>query len=75
MNLRSLTQVIVTLPDASSGELWPTNEFVSVDEVVDTEATCSVPGLDIDDPETAPGQSLDELVDTAADLLARVRDH
>lgn len=72
---RSLKQVLATLPEANSGELWPTNEFVSVDGIVDTEATRSVPGPDIDDLETATGRSLHEPVDTpTADPLVRVRD-
>lgn len=68
--------VISTLPEASSGELWATNEFVSVDGVVDTDAVRAVPGLDIEELEMATGQSLDEVIDTAtADPLVQVRDH
>jgi hypothetical protein len=73
---RSLKDVISTLPEASSGELWATNEFVSVDGVVDTDAVRAVPGLDIDELEMATGQSLDEVIDTAtADPLVQVHDH
>jgi hypothetical protein len=73
---RALKDVISTLPEASSGELWATNEFVSVDGVVDTDAVRAVPGLDIEELEMATGQSLDEVIDTAtADPLVQVRDH
>lgn len=73
---RSLKDVIATLPQAGSGELWATNEFVGVDGTVDTEAIRDVHGLDVDALEDAAGCSLDELATrTSSDPLVRIRDH
>ncbi|WP_049986469.1 hypothetical protein [Halobellus rufus] len=75
-NPRSLKDVLSVLPQASSGELWATNEFVGVDGTIDIEALCNVDGLDIDTLETATGQSLSEIAtDASSDPLVRVRDH
>jgi hypothetical protein len=63
---RSLKDVIATLPQANSGELWATNEFVEVDGTVDTEAIRDVHGLDVDVLEDAAGCSLDELATRAS---------
>jgi hypothetical protein len=73
---RSLKDVIATLPQASSGELWATNEFVDVDGTVDIEAIRDVHGLDVDALEDAAECSLDELATrTSSDPLVRIRDH
>jgi len=73
---RSLKDIIATLPQASSGELWATNEFVGVDGAVDTEAIRDVHGLDVDGLEDAAGYSLDELATKApSDPLVRISDH
>ena len=75
-NPRSLKDVLSVLPQASSGELWATNEFVGVDGTLDVEALRNVEGLDIDTLETATGQSLSEIAtDASSDPLVRVRDH
>ncbi|MFC7142863.1 hypothetical protein ACFQMA_23920 [Halosimplex aquaticum] len=75
-NPRSLKDVLSVLPQASSGELWATNEFVGVDGTIDIEALRNVDGLDIDTLETATGQSLSEIAtDASSDPLVRVRDH
>jgi hypothetical protein len=75
-NPRSLKDVLSVLPQASSGELWATNEFVGVDGTLDVEALRNVEGLDIDTLETATGQSLSEIAtDSSSDPLVRVRDH
>ncbi len=75
-NPRSLKDVLSVLPQASSGELWATNEFVGVDGTIDIEALRNVDGLDIDTLETATGQSLSEIAtDSSSDPLVRVRDH
>jgi hypothetical protein len=73
---RSMKDVIATLPQASSGELWATNEFVDVDGTVDTQAIRDTRGLDVDVLEDAAGCSLDELATRASsDPLVRIRDH
>jgi len=73
---RPLKEVIATLPQASSGELWATNEFVDVDGTIDTEAIRDVHGLDVDSLEDATGRSLDTFAtDVSSDPLCRVRDH
>jgi len=73
---RPLKDIIATLPQASSGELWATNEFVDVDGTVDTEAIRDVHGLDVDTLENASGCSLSELATRASsDPLVRIRDH
>ena len=73
---RSLKDVIATLPQASCGELWATNEFVGVDGTVDIEAIRDVHGLDVDALEDASGYSLDELATRASsDPLVSIRDH
>jgi len=75
-NPRSLKDVLSVLPQASSGELWATNEFVGVDGTIDIEALRNVDGLDIDTLETATGQSLSEIAtDASSDPLVRVCDH
>jgi hypothetical protein len=71
-----LKDVLSVLPQASSGELWATNEFVGVDGTIDIEALRNVEGLDIDTLETATGHSLSEIAtDASSDPLVRVRDH
>ncbi|RCU44276.1 hypothetical protein DU504_15960 [Haloplanus salinus] len=73
---RSMKDVIATLPQASSGELWATNEFVDVDGTVDTQAIRDIHGLDVDVLEDAAECSLDELATRASsDPLVRIRDH
>ncbi|WP_233563444.1 hypothetical protein [Haloarcula sp. Atlit-7R] len=73
---QSLKDVLSVLPQASSGELWATNEFVGVDGTIDIEALRNVDGLDIDTLETSTGQSLSEIAtDASSDPLVRVRDH
>jgi hypothetical protein len=73
---RPLKDVIATLPQASSGELWATNEFVGVDGTVDTEAICDIHGLDVDALEDAAGCSFGDLATRASsDPLVRIRDH
>ncbi|MDS0283930.1 hypothetical protein [Haloarcula onubensis] len=73
---QSLKDVLSVLPQASSGGLWATNEFVGVDGTIDIEALRNVDGLDIDTLETATGQSLSEIATNASsDPLVRVRDH
>ncbi len=52
-----------TLPQARSGELWATNEFVGVAGTVDTEAIRDVHGSDVDALAAAARCSLDELPD------------
>ena len=75
-NPRSLKDILTILPQASSGELWATNEFVDVDGTIDPEALRSVEGLDVDALEIATGQSLSEIATAASsDPLVRVRDH
>jgi hypothetical protein len=73
---RSLKDVIATLPQASSGEFWATNEFVDVDGTVDTQAIRDIHGLDVDVLEDVAECSLDELATRASsDPLVRIRDH
>ena len=63
---QSLKDVLSVLPQASSGELWATNEFVGVDGTLDVEALRNVEGLDIYTLETATGQSLLEIATDAS---------
>lgn len=73
---RSFKDVISVLPRASEGELWATNNFVSVDGSVDVQAISSVEGLDTDAIESLTGSTIDEVAaSVVADPLVRVRDH
>lgn len=73
---QSFEQVIKVLPRASEGDLWATNDFVSVDGSIDVQAISNVEGLDTDAIESLAGCSIDDLsASVSADPLVRVRDH
>jgi len=73
---RSFKETIAILPQASSGELWATNEYVTTSGTVDTEAIRTVHGLDIDALESQTGTSLETLAaQSDAEPVVQVRDH
>ncbi|WP_436932013.1 hypothetical protein [Halosimplex halobium] len=72
----SFKETIKTLPQANSGELWATNDFVTTSGEVDTDAIRRVHGLDVDALESQAGTSIEALASrNDANPVVRVHDH